>query len=98
VGFTVIMVMHWTPDGVSKCSFSNEAGLGTVALISGNAKAVHPPTQVLVAIIGTFIVTIIVCTMTGLVLLVKGYCVPIGGLLSGVSHDAKFEAGSLTSI
>ncbi|MFB3232913.1 amino acid carrier protein, partial [Staphylococcus pseudintermedius] len=69
-GFTGIMVMQAIQNGVSKGIFSNEAGLGTVALISGNAKAGHPATQALVAMTGTFIVTIIVCTMTGLVLLV----------------------------
>lgn len=97
-GFTGIMVMQAIQNGVSKGIFSNEAGLGTVALISGNAKAGHPATQALVAMTGTFIVTIIVCTMTGLVLLVTGYWDPTGGLLSGVSHDAKLEAGALTSM
>lgn len=97
-GFTGIMVMQAIQNGVSKGIFSNEAGLGTVALISGNAKAGHPATQALVAMTGTFIVTIIVCTMTGLVLLVTGYWDPTGGLLSGISHDAKLEAGALTSM
>ncbi|EKH7755709.1 sodium:alanine symporter family protein [Staphylococcus pseudintermedius] len=97
-GFTGIMVMQAIQNGVSKGIFSNEAGLGTVALISGNAKAGHPATQALVAMTGTFIVTIIVCTMTGLVLLVTGYWDPTGGLLSGGSHDAKLEAGALTSM
>ncbi|EPF0070274.1 alanine/glycine:cation symporter family protein [Staphylococcus pseudintermedius] len=97
-GFTGIMVMQAIQNGVSKGIFSNEAGLGTVALISGNAKAGHPATQALVAMTGTFIVTIIVCTMTGLVLLVTGYWDPTGGLLSAVSHDAKLEAGALTSM
>lgn len=97
-GFTGIMVMQAIQNGVSKGIFSNEAGLGTVALISGNAKAGHPATQALVAMTGTFIVTIIVCTMTGLVLLVTGYWDPTGGLLSGVSHDPKLEAGALTSM
>lgn len=97
-GFTGIMVMQAIQNGVSKGIFSNEAGLGTVALISGNAKAGHPATQALVAMTGTFIVTIIVCTMTGLVLLVTGYWDPTSGLLSGVSHDAKLEAGALTSM
>ncbi|MCE5430679.1 sodium:alanine symporter family protein [Staphylococcus pseudintermedius] len=97
-GFTGIIVMQAIQNGVSKGIFSNEAGLGTVALISGNAKAGHPATQALVAMTGTFIVTIIVCTMTGLVLLVTGYWDPTGGLLSGVSHDAKLEAGALTSM
>src|SRR5699024_7772437 len=67
-GFTGVVVSQAIQHGVSKGIFSNEAGLGTVALISGNAKTTHPVKQALVAMTGTFIVTIIVCTMTGLVL------------------------------
>lgn len=97
-GFSGIMVMQAIQNGVSKGIFSNEAGLGTVALISGNAKAGHPVIQALVAMTGTFIVTIVVCTMTALVLLVTGYWDPTGGLLSGVTHDPNLEAGALTSM
>ena len=71
--------------------------MGTVALISGNAKAEKPAIQALVAMTGTFIVTIVVCTMTALVLLVTGFWDPTGGILSGVHHDASLEAGALTS-
>ncbi|MBI5974372.1 alanine/glycine:cation symporter family protein [Staphylococcus canis] len=97
-GFSGIMVMQAVQNGVSKGIFSNEAGLGTVALISGNAKSEHPAIQALVAMTGTFIVTIVVCTMTALVLLVTGYWDPTGGLISGVTHDANLEAGALTSM
>src|SRR5699024_5537073 len=83
--------------GASKGMFSNEAGLGTVALIAGNAKTSHPAKQALVAMTGTFIVTIIVCTMTGTVLLVTGYWDPSGGLLPGVTNDASLAACALTS-
>ncbi len=96
-GFSGILVMQAVQNGVSKGIFSNEAGLGTVALISGNAKAEKPAIQALVAMTGTFIVTIVVCTMTALVLLVTGFWDPTGGLLSGVHHDASLEAGALTS-
>nr|WP_289781030.1 sodium:alanine symporter family protein [Staphylococcus agnetis] len=96
-GFSGIVVMQAVQHGVSKGIFSNEAGLGTVALISGNAKTSHPVIQALVAMTGTFIVTIVVCTMTALVLLVTGFWDPSGGLLSGVSHDPGLEAGALTS-
>ena len=96
-GFSGILVMQAVQNGVSKGIFSNEAGLGTVALISGNAKAEKPAIQALVAMTGTFIVTIVVCTMTALVLLVTGFWDPTGGILSGVHHDASLEAGALTS-
>lgn len=96
-GFAGVIVTEAIRQGVSKGIFSNEAGLGTVALIAGNAKTSHPVKQALVAMTGTFIVTIIVCTMTGLVLLVTGFWDASGGLISGVSHDPSLEAGALTS-
>lgn len=96
-GFVGVVVGQAIQHGASKGMFSNEAGLGTVALIAGNAKTSHPAKQALVAMTGTFIVTIIVCTMTGLVLLVTGFWDPSGGLLSGVTHDPGLEAGALTS-
>src|SRR5699024_2249927 len=64
----------------------------------GNAKTTHPVKQALVAMTGTFIVTIIVCTMTGLVLIITGFWDPSGGLLSGVTHDPNLEGGALTSM
>src|SRR5699024_854814 len=95
--FAAGIVTEAIRQGVSKAIFSNEAGLGTVALIAGNDKTSHPVKQALVAMTGTFIVTIIVCTMTGLVLLVTGFWDASGGLISVVSHDPSLEAGALTS-
>ncbi|BAB07645.1 sodium:alanine symporter family protein [Halalkalibacterium halodurans] len=96
-GFLGIVVSEAIRNGVARGIFSNEAGLGTAALIAGNARADHPVKQALVAMTGTFIVTIIVCTMTGLTLLITGFWDPSGGLLSGVPHDATLEGGALTS-
>ena len=96
-GFVGVTVSQAIQHGVSKGIFSNEAGLGTVALIAGNAKTSHPVKQGLVAMTGTFIVTLIVCTMTGLVLIFTGFWDPSGGLLSGVTHDASLDGGALTS-
>ncbi|MGO4886602.1 alanine/glycine:cation symporter family protein [Anaerobacillus sp. MEB173] len=96
-GFLGVVVSEAIRNGVARGIFSNEAGLGTAALIAGNARADHPVKQALVAMTGTFIVTIIVCTMTGLTLLITGFWDPSGGLLSGVTHDAALEGGALTS-
>jgi alanine or glycine:cation symporter, AGCS family len=96
-GFSGIVVTEAIRSGVSRGIFSNEAGLGTAALIAGNAKTDHPVKQALVAMTGTFIVTIIVCTMTGLVLIITGYWDPTGGLISGVEHNPHLEGGALTS-
>ncbi|WP_212029842.1 alanine/glycine:cation symporter family protein [Metabacillus lacus] len=96
-GFLGVAVSEAIRSGVSRGIFSNEAGLGTAALIAGNAKAEHPVKQALVAMTGTFIVTIIVCTMTGLVLIITGFWDPTGGALSGVAHNANLDGGALTS-
>ncbi|MBU8905794.1 alanine/glycine:cation symporter family protein [Desertibacillus haloalkaliphilus] len=96
-GFLGVVVSEAIRNGVARGVFSNEAGLGTAALIAGNARADHPVKQALVAMTGTFIVTIIVCTMTGLTLLITGFWDPSGGLISGVQHDATLEGGALTS-
>ncbi|MCT8140125.1 sodium:alanine symporter family protein [Anaerobacillus sp. CMMVII] len=95
-GFVGVLVSEAIRNGVARGIFSNEAGLGTAALIAGNAKTDHPVKQALVAMTGTFIVTIIVCTMTGLVLVISGFWDPTGGLLSGVVHEAGLEGGALT--
>ncbi|WP_332632475.1 alanine/glycine:cation symporter family protein [Halalkalibacter flavus] len=96
-GFLGVVVSEAIRNGVARGIFSNEAGLGTAALIAGNARADHPVKQALVAMTGTFIVTIVVCTMTGLTLLITGFWDPSGGMLSGVTHDATLEGGALTS-
>ncbi|WP_026690234.1 alanine/glycine:cation symporter family protein [Alteribacter aurantiacus] len=96
-GFVGVVVAEAIRNGVARGIFSNEAGLGTAALIAGNAKTDHPVKQALVAMTGTFIVTIIVCTMTGLVLVITGFWDPTGGQLSGVTHEAGLDGGALTS-
>ncbi|QHE60643.1 alanine/glycine:cation symporter family protein [Rossellomorea vietnamensis] len=96
-GFTGIIISEAIRSGVSRGIFSNEAGLGTAALIAGNAKTDHPVKQALVAMTGTFIVTIVVCTMTGLVLLITGFWDPTGGTISGVEHAPSLDGGALTS-
>ncbi|WP_173918157.1 sodium:alanine symporter family protein [Halobacillus sp. Marseille-Q1614] len=95
-GFLGIVVAEAIRNGVARGIFSNEAGLGTAALIAGNARADHPVKQALVAMTGTFIVTIVVCTMTGLTLIITGFWDPSGGDISGVAHDASLEGGALT--
>ncbi|MBQ5997842.1 MAG: alanine:cation symporter family protein [Treponema sp.] len=52
--------------GIARGIFSNEAGLGSAAIAASSAKVEEPVAQGLVSMTGTFIDTIIVCTMTGL--------------------------------
>ena len=58
--------------GVARGLFSNEAGLGSAPIAAAAAKTDHPARQALVSMTGTFLDTIVVCSITGLVLAI-GY-------------------------
>ena len=58
--------------GVQRAAFSNEAGLGSAAIAHAAAKTDEPVREGIVAMIGPFIDTIIVCTMTALVVIITG--------------------------
>lgn len=58
--------------GVRRAAFSNEAGIGTEAMAHGAAKTKEPVREGLVAMLGPFIDTILVCTITGIVILSSG--------------------------
>ncbi len=58
--------------GVARGVFSNEAGMGSAPIAGAAAKTDHPARQGLVSMTGTFIDTIIVCSIAGIVL-VMGY-------------------------
>lgn len=58
--------------GIARGIFSNEAGLGSAPIASAAAKTKDPVRQGLVTMTGTFIDTIIVCTMTGLSIVMMG--------------------------
>ncbi|BAP61854.1 Na+/alanine symporter [Methanococcus maripaludis KA1] len=58
--------------GVKRGVFSNEAGLGSAPIAAAAAKTDHPGRQALVSMTGTFLDTIVVCTITGLVLTIAG--------------------------
>lgn len=76
--------------GVRRAAFSNEAGLGTAPMAHGAAKTSEPVREGLVAMVGPFIDTNIVCTLTALVILSTG----VGGSDDGVILTAgAFEAG-----
>ncbi|MDD3294475.1 MAG: amino acid carrier protein, partial [Geobacteraceae bacterium] len=71
-GFLGSTVMLAVQKGVSRGVFSNESGMGSAPIAAAAAKTNEPCEQALVSMTGTFIDTIIVCTMTGLVLIVTG--------------------------
>ena len=68
-GITVKMAMQ---KGIGRGIFSNEAGLGSAPIAAAAAQTKNPVRQGLVTMTGTFIDTIIVCTMTGLSVVVTG--------------------------
>lgn len=72
--------------GVARGIFSNEAGLGSAPIAAAAAKTDMPGRQALVSMLGTFIDTIIVCSMTGLVV-----------IMSGLWQDSTQQGVALTS-
>ncbi|GAB4237432.1 MAG: sodium:alanine symporter family protein [Ekhidna sp.] len=59
-------------EGSKRAAFSNEAGIGTAPMMHGAAKTKEPVREGLVAMLGPAIDTILVCTMTGLVIIITG--------------------------
>ena len=58
--------------GARRAMFSNEAGLGSAPMYHGQSKTDEPVQEGLVAMLGPFIDTIVVCTLTALVILISG--------------------------
>ena len=58
--------------GVARGIFSNEAGLGSAPIAAAAAKTKEPVRQGLISMIGTFVDTVVVCTMTGLAIVITG--------------------------
>ncbi|QCR24128.1 sodium:alanine symporter family protein [Pontibacter sp. SGAir0037] len=58
--------------GARRAAFSNEAGIGTASMMHGAAKTDEPIREGLVAMLGPLIDTIIVCTLTGLAIIMTG--------------------------
>lgn len=55
--------------GARRAAFSNEAGIGTAPMVHGNSKNEEPVREGLIAMLGPFIDTIVVCTLTALVIM-----------------------------
>jgi AGCS family alanine or glycine:cation symporter len=79
-GFLGVLV-----QGMKRAAFSNEAGLGSAAIAHAAAKTKEPVREGLVAMMGPFIDTILVCTMTALAILITGAHTRAGEGISGIS-------------
>ena len=69
LGATVMLAMR---SGIARGVFSNESGLGSAPIVAAAAKTKWPAEQGLISMTGTFIDTIIICTMTGLAVVSSG--------------------------
>lgn len=72
-------------QGVKRGIFSNESGLGSSPIAAAAAQTRHPVSQALVSMTQTFIDTLVVCTFTGLVIIVTG------------SWDDRLEGAAMTT-
>lgn len=77
-GFAGSTVWLTLQQGVRRGLFSNESGLGSAPMAHAAAKVNEPVREGLVAMIGPFIDTIVICTMTGLVIIVTGKWMELG--------------------
>jgi AGCS family alanine or glycine:cation symporter len=78
--------------GIARGIFSNEAGLGSAPIAHAAAKTDNPVQQGTIAMLGTFIDTIIICSITGLVIIASG-----AWQLIDPSTSAAYSGASLTT-
>ena len=79
--------------GIARGIFSNEAGLGSEPIAAAAAKTNEPAKQGFVSMTGTFIDTFVVCTMTGLTIVLSGMWEPSKGLEGVNLTVAAFSSG-----
>jgi len=94
-GFLGATLMHTIRMGVSKGVFSNESGLGSAPIAAAAAKTPNPVKQALVSMTQTFIDTLVVCTLTGLVILSSGLWTSgyTGAELTALAFDTSLPGG-----
>ena len=94
-GFAGAAVAAAIRFGVARGVFSNESGLGSAAIAHASARTDSAVRQGVIAMLGTFIDTIVVCTMTALVILTSGAWTLTsadgGGLTGAVLTSAGFQ-------
>jgi AGCS family alanine or glycine:cation symporter len=80
-------------QGVKRASFSNEAGLGSAAIVHAAAQTDRPVSQGFVGMLGPFIDTIVICTVTGLVIVITGAYKGGDGMAGVELTSAAFAQG-----
>jgi AGCS family alanine or glycine:cation symporter len=91
-GAAVGEAIRW---GVARGLFSNEAGLGSAPMAHAAARTNEPVREGLVAMLGPFIDTIVICTMTGLVIIATGTWKESSEALTGAALTAHAFNGTL---
>ena len=89
-GFAGAGIMLAMRSGIARGIYSNEAGLGSAPIVAAAAKTKWPAEQGLVSMTGTFIDTIIICTMTGL-------CIVVSGVWNGDLNGAPLTEAAFAS-
>ena len=84
-GATVAMAIR---NGIARGVFSNESGLGSAPIAAAAAKTEWPAEQGLISMTGTFIDSLVICTLTGLSLMVTGVFTMEGISVSALSETA----------
>lgn len=86
LGASVAQIIRY---GLARGMYSNEAGMGSAAIIHGSARVEHPIEQSLWAPIEVFIDTIVICTISGLIIVIAGNWT--SGLSGAALMMAAFE-------
>lgn len=94
-GFAGAVVALAIEKGVARGVFSNEAGLGSAPIAHAAAENNSPVEQGCVAMLGTFIDTLVICTVTGMAIVVSGAWTGIesGVALSQAAFSSKLSLG-----
>ncbi len=88
-GFAGTGLMVALQVGVARGLMTSEAGLGTASIAAAAAKSDHPGRQAMVSMTGSFLATVVLCTLTGLALMVT----EVGNLRG---YEGSIEGASLT--
>lgn len=83
--------------GFQRAAFSNEAGVGSAAIAHAAAKTDYPAREGIVACLGPFIDTVVICTMTSLVIVITGAWNPEAGP-EYAQHIESNNGAALTSL
>ncbi len=85
--------------GIKRAAFSNEAGVGSASIAHAAAKTDEPVSEGFVALLEPFIDTVVICTMTGLVIVITGQATnPANAHLIASNEGAQLTAVALESV